>query len=123
MRVVVIVDDDAAIRTALARLVRTIGYRPVTFASGDDLLRRLEEVEAACVLTDIQMPGMSGLVLTQHLRRRQPTLPILVMTAYPSQTNRDQALASGAQQYLAKPLDDQTLEEWLLNAIGTPERR
>jgi FixJ family two-component response regulator len=116
--VVVIVDDDEAICAALARLVRTIGYVPRTFASGEVLLLEIDDVRPACVLTDIQMPGMNGLDLTRELLKHQPDLPIVVMTAYPSLANRDLALAAGALEYLTKPLDDRQLESWLLRVIG-----
>ena len=117
---VAIVDDDDAIRTALARLVRTIGYRSHSFTTGEDLLADFDKLRPGCVLTDIQMPGMNGLALLRQLRRRSPELPILVMTAYPSQTNREQAFAGGAEEYMTKPLDDVKLEVWLLRVLGKP---
>ena len=118
--VVAIVDDDEAIRAALARLVRTLGYQSRSFATGEDLLLAVDELRPGCVLTDIQMPGMNGLVLLKQLLQRSPGLPILVMTAYPSRTNREQAFAGGAQKYMAKPLDDMRLESWLLDVLGRP---
>jgi FixJ family two-component response regulator len=118
--VVAIVDDDAGIRAALARLVRTIGYLPRTFASGGALLLEIDDVRLACVLTDIQMPVMNGLDLAKQLRVRLPDLPIMVMTAYPSLANRELALAAGALEYLTKPLDDDRLESWLMRVIGKP---
>jgi FixJ family two-component response regulator len=116
--IVVIVDDDEAIRTALGRLIRTIGYEPRTYPSGEALLLDIGGLHAACVLTDIQMPGMNGLELAGELRRRQFDLPIAVMTAYPSLANRDLVLAGGTFEYMTKPLDDQRLETWLSQAIG-----
>jgi two-component system response regulator FixJ len=119
--VVAIVDDDEGIRDALARLVRTIGYLPRTFASGGALLLEIDDVRLACVLTDIQMPVMNGLDLAKQLRVRLPDLPIMVMTAYPSLANRELALAAGALEYLTKPLDDDRLESWLMRVIGKPQ--
>lgn len=119
--IVAIVDDDDAIRGALARLIRTIGYTPSTFASAEALLAAIDEADIACVLTDVQMPGMNGLDLVKALRLREHDLPIMVMTAYPSLANRELALAAGAHEYLTKPLDDALLERWLLHAIGEPE--
>ena len=101
--IVVIVDDDHAIRTALGRLIRTIGYEPRAFASGEELLAGMSDLRPACVLTDIQMPGMNGLELAGELRRRQGDLPIAVMTAYPSLANRDVALAGTTVEYMTKP--------------------
>jgi FixJ family two-component response regulator len=116
----VVVDDDEAIRTALSRLIRTIGYKARAYASGEELLAVIEELRPACVLTDIQMPGMNGLELAGELRRRQRDLPIAVMTAYPSLTNRDLVLAGGSPEHMAKPLDDRRLEAWLSRVIGDP---
>jgi FixJ family two-component response regulator len=116
--VVAIVDDDEAIGRALARLIRTFGYRPQAFGSGESLLAVFSDLQPACVLTDIQMPGMNGLELVRELHLRQPNLPIMLMTAYPSLTNRDLALSVGAQEYLTKPLDDERLEQWLLKVTA-----
>lgn len=120
--IVVIVDDDEAIRAALGRLIRTIGYQPRAFASGEELLASIEGIRPACVLTDIQMPGMNGLELAGELRRRRRDLPIAVMTAYPSLANRDLALAGSNLEYMTKPLDDRRLEAWLSQAIGDPSQ-
>lgn len=120
--IVVIVDDDEAIRTALGRLIRTIGHETRAFASGEELLTGMQDFRPACVLTDIQMPGMNGLELAIELRRRWRDLPIAVMTAYPSLANRDLALAGTTLEYMTKPLDDRRLEAWLLQAIGGPHR-
>ena len=110
---VAIVDDDEAIRTALGRLVRTIGYATSVHPSGEALLASIDLNHVVGVLTDIQMPGMNGLELAGELRSRYPDLPIAIMTAYPSLANRDLALAAGAMEYLTKPIDIDLLEAWL----------
>ncbi len=121
MSLVAIVDDDDSIRSALSRLVRTIGYRSIAFDSAEALLQRLEEVRPSCVLTDVQMPGMSGLELTKVLREREPDLPVAVMTAYPVTASRERAMAAGATEYLTKPFDENDLERWLLRVIKPAE--
>ena len=118
--VVAIVDDDEAIRSALRRLVRTIGYQAKTFSSAEALLESIEDAPPACVLTDIQMPGMSGLELANELSRRRPDLPVAVMTAYPSLAGRDAAISLRKFAYMEKPLDDRLLEMWLREKIGDP---
>ncbi|TPG18824.1 response regulator [Sphingomonas koreensis] len=118
--IVVIVDDDEAIRAALGRLIRTIGYEPRVFASGEDLLIEIDNFRPACVLTDIQMPGMNGLELAGELHRCRRDLPVAVMTAYPSLANRDLTLAGRTVEHMTKPLDDRRLEAWLSQAIGAP---
>lgn len=118
--IVAIVDDDASIRPALARLIRTIGYSARTFDSAEALLAEIDQVLPACVLTDIQMPRMNGLDLVKALRQRARDLPIMVMTAYPSLANRELAQFDGTVAYMTKPLDDARLEAWLMSAIGEP---
>lgn len=117
---VAIVDDDEAIRTALRRLVRTIGYEATTFDSAEALLASLDAAPPACVLTDIQMPGMSGMELANELHRLLPGLPIAVMTAYPRLARRDATPSVRAFAYMEKPLDDRLLEAWLRGKIGDP---
>ncbi|MDB5726325.1 MAG: response regulator receiver protein [Novosphingobium sp.] len=80
------------------------------------------QLRPGCVLTDIQMPGMNGLDLVKELRQLDPSLPIMVMTAYPSLANRDLALAAGALEYQTKPLDDEKLETWLLRVMNSPSQ-
>ena len=120
VRIVAIVDDDAAIRAALSRLIRTIGYVTSAYASGEELLSLIDDLQPACVLTDIQMPSMNGFELADKLRGWRQDLPIAIMTAYPSLANRALALAAGVREYMTKPLDDKHLEAWLAREIGLP---
>jgi CheY-like chemotaxis protein len=121
---IAIIDDNEAILGALARLVRTLGYSTCTFQTAEALLQGLDSgIDVACVLTDVQMPGMNGLELTRRLRLRDPGLPVMVMTAYPSLASRELALAAGAMEYFMKPLDDALLERWLNGAVGEPPER
>ena len=122
-----IVDDDEAIRTALARLVRTIGYHAAAHASGEALLAAIAAGELSiggrvCVLTDIQMPGMSGLELAAELRRLRRDLSIALMTAYPSLASRALARQGSGFEYMTKPIDDLQLEAWLARVVGDPPR-
>jgi FixJ family two-component response regulator len=119
-QIVAIVDDDEAIRPALARLIRTLGYSPRTFSSAQGLLVELEDLDLAAVLTDIQMPRMNGYALVKELRRRKPDLPIILMTAYPSLSSAPAGPDAAGIEYMTKPLDDGQLERWLLRVIGEP---
>lgn len=112
---VAIVDDDGGIRHALARLVKTIGFDPLTFASAEALLFELDDLRPICVVTDMQMPGMNGIDLLRELRRRRPAIPVMVMTAYPSAVSRETAMSAGAVNFMTKPFDDKQLEDWLLS--------
>lgn len=120
--VVVIVDDDEAIGTALSRLVRTIGHQPRLFRSAEALLREIGNFLPSCIITDIQMPHMNGLDLIKELTKRDVKAPVMVMTAYPSLANRELALQAGASEYLTKPLDIERLEAWLIKVDSTQRR-
>jgi FixJ family two-component response regulator len=98
---IAIVDDDEAIREATQGLLKAAGYATEAFPSAEDFLasRRLNEV--ACLITDIQLGGMSGLQLQHQLGSSGFTTPIIVMTAFPDDGRR--ALAAGALCVLDKP--------------------
>ncbi len=98
---IAIVDDDEAIREATQGLLKAVGYATEAFPSAEDFLAspRLNEVE--CLITDIQLGGMSGLQLQRQLGLSGFRAPIIVMTAFPEDGRR--ALAAGALCVLAKP--------------------
>jgi FixJ family two-component response regulator len=119
-RSVAIVDDDPAVRLALTRLIGSLGYAPMPFETGGDLLGALGTAEPGCVVTDLQMPGLSGLDLLRHLRLRRPRLRVILVTAYPSDANRRNAFACGAFAYLAKPFEAEEFERCLARVFDTP---
>lgn len=100
-----IIDDDEAVRTATASLLRSFGFGTCTFASAEDFLGSPRRNDTACVVTDVQMTGMSGVELQQHLRNAGSALPLIFMTAFPEDGVRRQALAGGASGFFAKPFD------------------
>jgi FixJ family two-component response regulator len=123
--VVAIVDDDEAVRTATASLVRSLGYAVQTFASGPDFLTALDGGQPACLITDVQMPSMSGVELQQKLVENGRRFPIIFMTAFPSDTIRDRVMAAGAFCFLSKPSDGDTIIrciESALDAAASDER-
>jgi FixJ family two-component response regulator len=101
--VVSIVDDDASVRIATHRLVRSIGFTAHTFASVDEFLRSPLMDSTSCIIADIQMPGMSGLDLQAVLRTQGRQLPIIFITAFPEEKIRARAMDGGAVCVLAKP--------------------
>jgi FixJ family two-component response regulator len=117
---VVVVDDDPSVRKALRRVLRSAEYEVEVCASAAEALasRRLEE--AACVVLDIRMPGISGLDLQQRLASRHPRLPVVVITAHADEETRRRALEGGAVAVLYKPFDDEALLAEIARAI---ERR
>jgi len=120
--IIAIVDDDAAIRTALSSLVRSMGYGARLFASAEAFLADRPDTPPGCLVTDIQMPGMNGLDLQRALRQRMPGLPVIVITAFPEDAVREQAMAAGALHFLSKPFTADTIARCLRDAVGSPSQ-
>ncbi|HWG29244.1 MAG TPA: response regulator [Steroidobacteraceae bacterium] len=120
---VFVVDDDAAVRDALSLLISLKGLRVSTFSCGEDFLAVYEPRWRGCLLTDLQMPGISGLELQRQLAERGITLPVIVLTAHGDVATARAALKSGAVDFLEKPVDDDVLIDVLENAIRVDEER
>lgn len=101
---VAIVDDDASAREAVSALVRSLGFTAAEFPSAAAFLQSSRRAEAACLLTDMRMPGMTGLELHQHLLRGGTPVPTIIMTAHATEAARSSALDAGVCCYLSKPL-------------------
>jgi FixJ family two-component response regulator len=115
-----IVDDDVWARTGIGELVQLLGYTVSTFESAQDFLVSDCVEDSACVITDLQMSNMTGLELQRQLRALGHRVPIIIITAFPSEAHRTQALEAGAIGFLTKPLDERSLIECLSRATGTP---
>ncbi|MEQ1662887.1 MAG: nitrogen regulation protein NR(I) [Thiobacillus sp.] len=106
-----IIDDDRSIRWVLEKTLLREDIACMTFSSASDALRELERSQPAAVLSDIRMPGVSGLELLQSLKERLPKVPVIIMTAYSDLDSAVAAFQGGAFEYLPKPFDvDQALE-------------
>ena len=106
-----IIDDDRSIRWVLEKALLREDIPCMTFSSASDALRELERSQPGAVLSDIRMPGVSGLELLQALRERLPKVPVIVMTAYSDLDSAVAAFQGGAFEYLPKPFDvDQALD-------------
>ena len=112
-----IVDDDALARDGTRELIESLGYRTTTFESAEDFLKSSTVADTACLITDLQMPGLNGLELQEALQSLGNQTPVIVITAYPNEKDRTRALENGAVAYLSKPFDEQTLIECLTVAI------
>jgi FixJ family two-component response regulator len=117
--VISIIDDDASVRIAADRLVRASGYAAHTFASAEEFLSSPLRDATSCVVTDIQMPGMSGLDLQALLRAQGDPLPIIFITAFPEDNIRARAIEGGAVCLLAKPFDGTMLITQIEAALET----
>src|SRR5215831_3666740 len=114
---VAIVDDDELARGGMRDLVESLGYAAATFTSAEHFLQSAVIAQAACLITDLQLPGQSGLELQETLRSRGYQMPVILVTAYPNDKERTRALNFGAVDFLTKPFDEKWLLECLTDAI------
>ena len=119
----VLVEDDAALRSALGAFFKSVGVE-VMAAPGDgqealDLLGSLESVRPDLILTDCQMPRMDGISLVRHLRERGDFTPVIMMSGQTDPTVRELALRAGVREYLSKPLSLPTLNRVIGQTLGT----
>jgi FixJ family two-component response regulator len=112
-----IVEDDQPFRESMRKLVRSLGYTVEAFPSAADFLMSPFLPSTACLVSDVQMPGMSGVELHKHLSDAGYTIPTILVTAYPDETVRKRALKDGIVCYLSKPVDDEHLERCLRSAL------
>jgi FixJ family two-component response regulator len=113
-----IVDDDAWSRNGLEDLVLSLGYRALTFESAEQFVQSGSIRDTDCLITDLRMPGWSGLELQSHLRRAGHSIPTIFVTTYPNDAQRARALEEGAIGFLEKPCDEQALIACLARAIA-----
>lgn len=117
---VAIVDDDSGVRTSLSSLLRAFGHVVRTYASAREFMDDAAAASADLLLSDIQMPGMSGEQLQAELIARGCRVPTLFMTAFPDQAVRQRLLAAGARACLDKPIDADTLSRCLASIAPRP---
>jgi FixJ family two-component response regulator len=116
-RVISIIDDDASVREATARLVRSLGYNTAQFSSAEEYLRSGRIGDSSCLITDLHMPGMSGADLQHRLIEDGYRTPIIFMTAYFEEKVRSRVLDAGASGFLRKPFADESLIACLDTAL------
>lgn len=117
--IVHIVDDDEAVRESLAFLLDSAGMKSRTYESAEALLGSLQTATTGCVVTDVRMPGMSGIDLLRHLRDAGNTLPLIVITGHGDVPLAVEAMKLGASDFIEKPFSD----EALLGSIHTALER
>ncbi|HEX6828368.1 MAG TPA: response regulator transcription factor, partial [Burkholderiales bacterium] len=111
---VYVVDDDAAVRDAVALLLGLRGFRTACFSTAESFLASHKPGIVGCLLLDVRMPGMSGLELQSELDARGDPLPVIIVTGHGDVPMARTALKAGAEDFLEKPID----EERLLQALG-----
>jgi FixJ family two-component response regulator len=116
---VVIVDDDESVRESLEALIQIAGLRALAFASAEQYLDSGQQRHTACLITDIRMPGMSGLELQARLNEDRYKIPIIFITGHGEEKVRMQALRAGAVEFLIKPFDDGALLDSVRAALSS----
>jgi FixJ family two-component response regulator len=113
-----IVDDDSWARQGIKDLVASLGYKTLTFSSAEEFIQSGCAEKTACVITDLEMPRCSGLELQEYLARQPHRASVIVVTAYPDEKLREQAIAAGAFGFLPKPFDEKRLVDCLNAALA-----
>jgi len=116
-----IVEDDQFFRESMRRLMRSLGYDVEAFPSAADFLASHRLSETACLISDVQMPAMTGVELHRHLIKAGHKIPTILVTAYPDEVDRARALNDGVVCYLRKPVDEQHLIQCLRAALESGE--
>lgn len=114
-----VVDDDAPVRQALSRLLRSCGFDVDTFSSVHEFLSSVspEANVKACLILDVKMPSMNGLDLQEKIRASRWELPIIFITAFDDPKDREKAMANGAVAFLQKPLSEKDLLKSIRSAF------
>jgi FixJ family two-component response regulator len=119
--VISIVDDDESVREATTGLVRSFGYVAVTFASAEEFLQSDRVRDTSCLISDVQMSGLSGVELQDRLNAAGHRVPIIFITAFPEERIRARVLKAGACGFLTKPFSDDSLFECLDTALNSQD--
>ncbi|WP_397448096.1 response regulator transcription factor [Pseudomonas sp. NA-150] len=117
--VISIVDDEESVRVAIDSLVRSLGYESCIFSSAEAFLASEQLSTSACLITDVQMPGMNGLELQRVIVKSGRKLPIIFMTAFPEAGIKARAEQEGASGFLSKPFDGQTMINCIEQALDS----
>jgi FixJ family two-component response regulator len=121
--VVFVVDDDPALLRLIRKLLEATGRRVETFTSATEFLEACRSHQAGCLVLDVRMPGMSGLVLQERLARDEISLPILIVTGYGDVPVAVQAMRQGAFDFIEKPFSGQILIDRIEAALVEDQRR
>jgi two-component system, LuxR family, response regulator FixJ len=120
---VFVIDDDASVRDSISLILSLKGMRTQLFSSAEDFLEAYRPEWRGCILTDLQMPGMSGLDLQRALHERGIRVPVVVLTAHGDVPTTRVAMKGGAFDFLEKPINDEVLLDVLKNAVREDDHR
>jgi len=114
---VYVVDDDVSAREGVARLIRSAGLTPKTFASGEEFLAAARSKIPRCLILDVNLPGLDGLDLQQEIAESDAEVPVIFLTGYGNIPMTVRAVKAGAANFLTKPVDDEELLKAVLQAL------
>jgi two-component system response regulator FixJ len=117
-----VIDDDDAVRESLAFLLRSAKIDVRSYQTAEDFLDQLPSVKMGCIVTDVRMPGMSGIDLLRKLREIDINLPVIVITGHGDVPLAVEAMRIGAIDFLEKPFNDEALLTSIRNALGVGEQ-
>jgi len=112
-----VIDDDESVRRTTALLIESFGLRAAAFESAEGFLKSGQLHDTACLIVDVQMPGMNGLQLQSHLAAEGCAIPIIFITAYDDRESRGRAMRAGAVAFLSKPFGDEQLLQTIRSAL------
>ena len=115
-----VVDDDEAVRRALARLIRSLGFEAQAFATGEEFLSSLARREPDCLILDLHMPHLSGFEVQERLAQAGVRVPTIVLTGHHSPEGEARVRGAGAAAYLRKPVDDAVLRDAITGVMRSP---
>ena len=115
---VAVVDDDSSLRNATQNLLEAAGFSTVAFGSADGFLKSPRRNDVSCLVTDMRMPGMTGLELFKRLVASDNAIPTVLITAYPDEAVRSTAREAGIRCYLSKPFSPEQLCDCVRSAIA-----
>lgn len=116
-----VIEDDQPFRESMRKLMTALGYAVEVFPSAAHFLASPLVRATSCLISDVQMPGMTGIELHRHLVNAGYAIPTILVTAYPDETTRSRVLREGVVCYLGKPVDDEHLERCLHSALESGE--
>lgn len=116
--IVYVIDDDVSARHSLEFLLDVAGIRVRSFASADAFLRSSPPLAGACVVTDVRMPGTSGVELAAKMSQHDAAVPVIVITGHADVPLAIQAMKAGAADFIEKPFDDKVLLAAIRNALA-----
>jgi len=120
LKKILVVDDDPVIGKSFDRVLSGKGYAVINAPTGEAAIEKLTTEDYDLVITDIRMPGMSGLEVAERVRAKQPWMPVLIVTGYGSDESEARAKAAGVTEFLRKPLSPEMIETSVGAAIAAP---